>query len=79
MTGERLVDRIVADLEHHVVKAGAVIGVADVHAGTLAHRVEALEDLDAVCAIGIAVGVGCHRRDIGFPTGKSRVRARAHA
>ena len=50
MAGERLVDRIVRDLEHHVVKARAVVGVADVHAGPLAHRVEALEDLDAVGA-----------------------------
>ena len=51
MAGERLVDRIVRDLEHHVVEARAVVGVADVHAGPLAHRVEALEDLDAVGAI----------------------------
>ena len=39
------------DLEHHVVEARAVVGVADVHAGALAHRVEALEDLDAVGAV----------------------------
>ena len=51
MAGERLVDRIVRNLEHHVVKARAVVGVADVHAGALAHRIEALEDLDAVGAI----------------------------
>ena len=51
MAGERLVDRVVGDLEHHVVEARPVVGVADVHAGALAHRVEALEDLDAVGAI----------------------------
>ena len=71
MAGQRLVDGIVRNLEHHVVEARAVIGVADVHAGPLAHRVEALEDLDALGAIIIAVGgvlfgVGCHSPDIGI-------------
>ena len=82
MAGKRLVDRIVRDLEHHVVEARAVVGVADVHAGALAHRVEALEDLDAFGVIdalvrGIAVGVGCHSPDIGIYGRKSRARARA--
>ena len=31
-----------------MVEARAVIGVADIHAGPLAHGIEALEDLDAV-------------------------------
>jgi hypothetical protein len=44
--GERLVDRVVDDLVDHVVEAGAVVGVADIHARPLAHRIEALEDLD---------------------------------
>ena len=79
MAGERLVDRIVRDLEHHVVEARAVVGVADVHAGALAHRVEALEDLDAVGAIFVLVGVGCHSPDIGICARKSRARACAHA
>ena len=42
VAGQRLVDGVVDDLEHHVVQTGAVIGVADVHAGALAHRIEAL-------------------------------------
>ena len=42
IAGQRLVDGVVDDLEHHVVQAGAVIGVADVHAGPLADRFEAL-------------------------------------
>ena len=42
VAGERLVDGVVDDLEHHVVQAGAVIGVADVHAGALADGLEAL-------------------------------------
>ena len=41
-----LVDRVVHDLEHHVMQAGAVIGVANVHAGTLAHRIQPFQDLD---------------------------------
>ena len=42
VAGQRLVDRVVDDLEDHVVQAGAVIGVADVHAGALAHRIKTL-------------------------------------
>ena len=79
MAGQRFVDRIVADLEHHVVKAGAVVGIANVHAGPFAHGIEALEDLDAVGAIFILVGVSCHRTDIGISAEKSRACARAHA
>ena len=60
MPRQRFVDRIVADLEHHMVEAGAVVGVANVHAGAFAHRVEALEDLDAFGAIFILVGIGSH-------------------
>ena len=43
---ERLVDRVVDDLVDHVMQARAVVGVADIHAGTLANGIEALEDLD---------------------------------
>ena len=48
VAGERLVDGVVDDLVHHVMQAGAVIGVADIHARPLAHGVEALEDLDRI-------------------------------
>jgi hypothetical protein len=57
MAGQRLVDRIVGDLEHHVVEARSVVGIADVHAGALAHRVEALEDLDALGVVAASVRV----------------------
>jgi hypothetical protein len=57
VTGERFVDRVVDHLEHHVVQAGAVVGIADVHAGALAHRIEALEDLDRVGVVGFVVRV----------------------
>jgi hypothetical protein len=56
MPGQRLVDGIVRHFEHHVVQARAIIGVADIHAGALAHGIKALEDLDLIGAIGIGVG-----------------------
>ena len=43
--GQRLVDAVVHDLPDQVVQA-ALTGRADVHAGALAHRLEALEDGD---------------------------------
>ena len=52
VAGQRLVDRVVDHLEHQVVQAGAVGGVADVHAGALAHRLQAFEDLDRAFAVG---------------------------
>ena len=51
MAGERLVDRVVDDLVDHVVEAGAVVRVADIHAGPLAHGVEAAQHLDGIGAI----------------------------
>ena len=54
--GERLVDGVVDDLVDHVVQARAVIGVADVHARPLAHRLQALQDLDALFVVTVAAG-----------------------
>ncbi len=79
MAGQRLVDRIVADLEHHVVEARPVVGIADIHAGAFAHRVEALEDLDLVGAIVVLIGIFCHAPHIGHATGKSRAHPRTCA
>ena len=42
MTRQRLVDGVIHNLENHVVKAGAVIGVTDVHAGSFANCVKTL-------------------------------------
>ena len=56
--GQRLVDGVVHDLVDHVVQARAVVGVADIHAGALAHRIEALQDLDGFRAVIGAFG-GC--------------------
>ncbi len=51
MPGEGFVDRVVDDLVDEVVQA-ARAGGADVHAGPLADRLEAFEDLDVLCVIG---------------------------
>ena len=44
--GLGFVHRVVDDFEAHVVQAGAVIGVADIHARPLAHGVEPLQHPD---------------------------------
>ena len=51
VAGERLVDGVVDDLVDHVMQAGAVIGVADIHARPLAHGVEALQNPDQFRAV----------------------------
>ena len=53
VVGERFVDGVIDDLVDHVVQARAIVGVADIHAGPLAHGVEALEDLDRLRAVGL--------------------------
>src|SRR5262249_37063336 len=42
VAGQGLVDGVVDDLENHVVQAGAIIGVPDVHPGAFPHRVKTL-------------------------------------
>ncbi len=54
MPGERFVDGVVHHFKDEVVQAGAVGGVADVHAGALAHRFQAFEDGDGAFAIAFA-------------------------
>ena len=54
VAGQRLVDGVVDDLPDQVVQA-ALTGGADVHAGALAHRLEALEDGDLA---GVVLGPG---------------------
>ena len=48
MARQRFVNGVVRHLENHMVQARPVIGVADIHAGPFADRIEALEDLDRV-------------------------------
>jgi hypothetical protein len=63
---QRFVDRIIDDLVDHVVEAGAVVGVADIHARTLAHGIEALEDLDRIGAVVGDVGLAGRLGHAGF-------------
>ena len=46
MTGQGFVDGVVDHLVDHVMQARAVVGVADVHAGALADRVQPLQHAD---------------------------------
>src|SRR5438874_8961953 len=48
---ERLVDRVVDNLVHHVVQPGAVVRVTNIHAGPLAYGIETLQHLDAGGAV----------------------------
>ncbi len=59
--GLRLIDGVVDDLEGHVVQAGAVIGVADIHARPLAHGVEAAEDGNRGGVVGVGLGRSARR------------------
>jgi hypothetical protein len=63
-SGKRLVDGIVHHLVDHMVEAGAVIGITDIHAGPLAHGIESFEDLDGLGAIvgWVSAGRFSHRR-----------------
>ncbi len=80
VAGQRLVDRVVHDLPHQVVQA-ALTGRADVHARTLADRLETLEDLDrgrVVLALldRVARSRGCERcGGLGHRVGGRRLRA----
>jgi hypothetical protein len=61
VAGQGFVDGVVQHFEHQVVQAGAVGGVADVHAGTLAHRLQAFQDLDGRSAVALLRGWCCLR------------------
>ena len=52
MARQSLVDGVVHQFLHHVVQPGAVLGVTDVHAGTLAHRIETAQHLDVARIVG---------------------------
>src|SRR5690606_34774793 len=57
VTGQSLVNRVIDHLIDHVVQAGTIIGIADIHAGALAHGIEATQHLDAVGAIFFGNGI----------------------
>src|SRR5690606_27417280 len=52
VSGQGLVHRVVDDLEHHVVQAGAVMHVTDVHARALAHGLQAPQHGDLAGVVG---------------------------
>src|SRR5690606_21988625 len=56
VAGQGLVDRVVDHLEHHVVQAGAVMDIADVHAGALAHGLQAPQHGDLAGVVGTGGG-----------------------
>jgi hypothetical protein len=57
VAGQRFVDGVVQHFEHQMVQAGAVRGVADVHAGALAHGFQAFQDLDGGGAVFFRFGL----------------------
>src|SRR5690606_37571427 len=58
VAGQGLVDRVVDHLEHHVVQAGAVMDVADVHARALAHGLQAPQHGDLAGVVSTWGGAG---------------------
>src|SRR3990170_7700917 len=54
MPTESLIDGVVEHFEYHVMQARTIGGVADVHAGALAYRIQPLQYLDAVRIVGIS-------------------------
>ena len=59
MTGKRLVDAVVHDFVNHVMEAGPVIGVADIHARPLADGFQTLQNLDGIGAVFDRLRGGC--------------------
>ena len=76
VAGHRFVDRVVDDLPDQVVQAGEA-GRTDVHAGPLADRIEAFEDLDRVGVVGRRrlrlIGVRSARTSCGWGTSASGI------
>ena len=52
IAGQGLIDRVIHHLEHQVMQAGAIVGIADVHAGTLAYGVQPFQDRNARRCVG---------------------------
>ncbi|MCY1415775.1 hypothetical protein D9M71_312690 [compost metagenome] len=47
VAGQRLVDRVIDHFEHHVVQTATIIGVANVHTGTLAYGIQPFQHFNA--------------------------------
>ena len=57
MAGQRLVDGIIDHFVDHVMQTGAVIGIADIHAGPFAYRFQPFQDLDRIRAVLVGARV----------------------
>jgi hypothetical protein len=74
VTGERLVDRVVDDLPE-AVHQPAGVGGADVHARSLADRLEPLEDEEVLGVVGVVDGSDLRERwSVGPAAGRCLVR-----
>ena len=60
IAAQGLINGIIDHLIDHVMQARAVIGIANIHARALAHRIQALEHLDGFSAVigGLGIGLG---------------------
>ena len=58
MTGQCLVNGIIDHLIDHMVQAGTVISVADIHAGAFTDRLKAFQHLNGGGAIFAIFGFG---------------------
>jgi hypothetical protein len=68
MSGEALIDRIIDNFINHVMQAGAVICIANIHPRAFTHSVQSFEDFDAIrpifraCVWRILSGIG-HKKN----------------
>jgi len=51
MAGQRFVNRVIDHFEHHMVQTGAIAGIADIHAGAFADRLQTFKLLDGVFVV----------------------------
>ena len=61
MTGQGFIDGVIDHLIDHVMQTGSVIGIPDIHARSLAHRFQALQDLDGFGTVFFRVYSGSNR------------------
>ena len=66
VASQRLVDRVVDDLVDQVMQS-ALGGVADIHSGALAYRLETLEYPNRLGAVTVLRLFDCHRRRLRPP------------
>jgi hypothetical protein len=57
VTGQGFIDGVIHDLEDHVMQTAAVIGITDVHSGSLSYGVETFQDFDFTGVVDVVI---CH-------------------